>query len=62
MTITETDISIAQTIGGLDEINLILRGTEDHEQRMSLREKKAELTGEYWRLQQDKQRERQAAQ
>jgi hypothetical protein len=57
MTITETDIALAQAYGQAEEIGVILRGTEDQQRRLELRHQVAELTGQYWKLQQDKRRE-----
>ena len=57
MKITQTIIEMQHLFGQMDELNDILRCVICPQRKLELRYKKAELTGDYWRLKQDRQRE-----
>jgi hypothetical protein len=61
MKVTEHHIEFAHIFGQLDEIADILKGVTCPRRRLELRYKKAEITGDFWRLKQDAQRSKQSA-
>jgi hypothetical protein len=56
MKITQHQIEAAHIIGQLEEISLIAKGVTCPRRRLELRYKKAEITGDFWRLKQAAQR------